>query len=388
MKIGQWAGTRRDLFSPYICDHLSKLHSNVNRHAREHTHAALVKAFGTDYSDRLVLEDVVGSGSAAQVYRGTLDGNLVAVKVLHPGIVRAIERDLFLMEQVSSLIDSLPFEIIKCLGLPRAVENFASILRHQVDLRNECSNLKTFIENFGLPRGHKVDTNSVNIAFPIPLVDWSTPEVLVEEYAEGQSISVYLSDHSEAGLVTRRLLARPLLQAYLKMVFIDNFVHSDLHPGNVLVKVCDDSSSHDIVFLDAGIVTSLSAQDQKNLKDLFTAVVLNRGEEAGRLMVERAKHERCSGIDGGIEAFSAGIGELVSEFHDSRKSGLTLGAVHIGSLLKRVLDLCRIHGVEIDPSMANVVVSTLVLEGLGRSLEPNLNLIEFAIPLLIGKISY
>mmetsp|Transcript_31271 Transcript_31271/g.45675 ORF Transcript_31271/g.45675 Transcript_31271/m.45675 type:complete len:106 (+) Transcript_31271:445-762(+) len=104
-------------------------------------------------------------------------------------------------------------------------------------------------------------------------------------------------------------------------------------------------------------------------------------------MVERAKRERCSAVDGGIEAFSAGIGELVSEFHDSRKSGLTLGAVRIGSLLKRVLDLCRIHGVEIDPSMANIVVSTLVLEGLGRSLEPNLNLIEFALPLLIGKLS-
>jgi len=224
-----------------------------------------------------VIKDVIGSGSAAQVYKGILHGNEVAVKVLHPGIVKAVERDLFLMQQVAVLVDSLPFKIIKCLGLPRAVENFASILRHQVNLRNECSNLQKFIENFGLSAANNADRNSVNITFPNPLVDWSTPEVLVEEYADGHPISVYLSDHSEAGLATRRILARPLLQAFLKMVFIDNFVHSDLHPGNVLVKVCDDKSSHDIVFLDAGIVTRLSAQDQKKSKGLVYSCCIKSG---------------------------------------------------------------------------------------------------------------
>jgi aarF domain-containing kinase len=71
--------------------------------------------------------------------------------------------------------------------------------------------------------------------------------------------------------------------------------------------------------------------------------------------------------------FAKGIDELVGEFHDRRKEGLTLGAVRIGSLSSRVLELCRVHGVEIDPSMASIVISTLVLEGLGRYLEPSLN---------------
>ena len=75
----------------------------------------------------------------------------------------------------------------------------------------------------------------------------------------------------------------------------------------------------------------------------------------------------------------------MSEFHDRRKNGLTLGAVGIGSLLGSVLDLCRIHGVEIDPAMANIVVSTIVLEGLGRSLHPDLNLLEFAMPFVLGR---
>lgn len=140
-----------------------------------------------------------------------------------------------------------------------------------------------------------------------------------------------------------------------------------------------------IVFLDAGIATSLSPVDQRNLKDLFRAVLLNDGNTAGRLMVERAGYERCSQMEGGVEAFASGIQELVSEFHDRRKEGLTLGAVCIGSLLSRVLDLCRVYGVEIDPAMASIVLSTLVLEGLGRSLEPSLNLMDAAIPFVLGR---
>jgi aarF domain-containing kinase len=129
----------------------------------------------------------------------------------------------------------------------------------------------------------------------------------------------------------------------------------------------------------------LNPDDQRNLKDLFRAVLLNNGRQAGRLMIERAKYERCSQLPGGVDEFANGIEQLVSEFHDRRKEGLTLGAVRIGSLLSRVLDLCRVYGVEIDPAMASIVISTLVLEGLGRSLEPNLNLIDFAVPFVIGR---
>lgn len=137
--------------------------------------------------------------------------------------------------------------------------------------------------------------------------------------------------------------------------------------------------------MDAGIANSLSRDDQRNLIDLFRAVIFNDGNRAGRLMVERAKYERCSQVPGGVDAFAKGVEDIVSEFHDRRKEGLTLGAVRIGSLLSRVLDLCRVHGVEIDPAMASVVISTLVLEGLGRSLSPELNLLDFAKPFVMGR---
>jgi aarF domain-containing kinase len=207
------------------------------------------------------------------------------------------------------------------------------------------------------------------------------------------------------------------------MIFLDNFVHCDLHSGNILVQelsmdemerdasqapLWDRASAHlldcwnywsgkntinghddgnlllrrRIVLLDAGIVVRLEANDLRNLRDLFKAVILNDGAMAGTLMVERSRHPgRCKNVD----EFAHKVQALVEEFHDNRRAGLTLGAVRIGSLLTRVLDLCHEHGVEIDPNMASIVVSTLVLEGLGRSLDPDLNLIDFAIPFVLGR---
>lgn len=414
VKLAQWVATRRDVFPPHICDRLSKLHDHACPHAWAHTHQLLQDEFGRDYAERgLHIEELIGCGSAAQVYRGTLavtdslgrsTVKEVAVKVLHPRLNQLLERDLSLMESMASLLNALPIDGIRLVNLPRVADNFGYILRRQSDLRIEAANLKQFRANFEHERD---EARSSAILFPRPMDGWIGCNALVEDLVQdGTPISEYLRDASQEGLQARRELAGPLLRAFLKMVFLDNFVHADIHPGNVLVRTtivpqptrrfftsAEGTGDGDtnlkvkrtIVFLDAGIATSLGPNDQRNLRDLFRAVILNDGNSAGRLMVERAKYERCSQVEGGVDAFAKGVEDIVSEFHDRRKQGLTLGAVRIGSLLSRVLDLCRTHEVEIDPSMASIVISTLVLEGLGRSLEPNLNLIDVAVPFVLGR---
>lgn len=360
----------------------------ANTHSLEYTHIALEEAFGDYKSKGLTLTNdiILGSGSAAQVHLGSLtfDGastKSVAIKVLHPNTRMLVERDLALMQHIANFIDQfIPLQLIRMLSLPRAVANFSDIMRRQVDLRIEGNNLQKFRSNFGC-----IETNEKYsaIEFPRPAT-FVSEHVLVEDYIDAKPISLYLADDSPKGLEVKKKLAGPLLRAFFKMVFIDNFVHADLHPGNVLVReTAKDKLS--IVFLDAGIAMSLNPIDRQNLHDLFKAVVLNDGYTAGSLMVERARFERCSSIPGGKHAFATGIGDIVSEFHDRSKQGLTLGAVRVGTLLGRVLDLCRKYGVEIDPSMSSVVVSMLVLEGLGRSLDPDLNLMKAALPFLIGR---
>lgn len=400
VKFCQWMATRRDVFPSWWCDRFAVLHDQGTPHSWEHTDKLLIEAFGKDYFQRglqLNATNVIGCGSAGQVYKGTLvrtdehqktRTSTVAVKVLHPNFKSLVERDLQWLQLIAEFLHSLPSETLRMLNLPHAAENFGSVLKLQANLTNEVDNLQQFRANFYHSSGKLEDQSS--ITFPRPIDGWNhNNQVLVEEFVPNAiPISDYLRDSTPQGLAIRRELAGPLLRAFLKMVFLDNFVHGDLHPGNVLVqesKQQDGVIKRSIVFLDAGIANSLSPTDQRNLRDLFRAVIFNDGKRAGRLMVERAKYERCSQVPGGVEAFSNGVGDIVSEFHDRRKEGLTLGAVRIGSLLGRVLDLCRIHGVEIDPAMASVVISTLVLEGLGRSLSPEVNLIDFAKPFLLGR---
>eukprot|EP00554_Chaetoceros_debilis_P002484 CAMPEP_0194087012 /NCGR_PEP_ID=MMETSP0149-20130528/23487_1 /TAXON_ID=122233 /ORGANISM="Chaetoceros debilis, Strain MM31A-1" /LENGTH=593 /DNA_ID=CAMNT_0038770255 /DNA_START=191 /DNA_END=1972 /DNA_ORIENTATION=- len=450
VKLCQWAATRRDLFPSHVCDRLSKLQDAAFLHSWKHTHKILSDAFGDNYESfaadtkskdekskfivhvkfgnydlKIDPKDVIGSGSIAQVYKGILrqedrdggDSNgdseerAVAVKVLHPQIHERVERDLDLMTRVASIVDSLPIETIKMMNLPKIANNFAMIMRNQLDLRRESDHLLQFSHNFAPIDSSKGITSIAKVSFPEPIM--ASADCLIEDYEDALPISHYIEDETHAGLALRRELAGPLLRAFLKMVFMDNFVHSDLHQGNIKVRktrVFEESSysskfpftllnstqvenenrnryedKYTIVFLDAGIVTELNQRDQQNLKDLFKAIILNDGKKAGRLMVERARYERCTEVEGGLESFSMGIENIVSEFHNRRKQGLTLGVVRIGSLLGNVLELCRSHGVEIDPAMSNIVMSTLVLEGLGRSLDSNLNLIDIAIPFILGR---
>ncbi|GFH55515.1 hypothetical protein CTEN210_11991 [Chaetoceros tenuissimus] len=408
VKISQWAATRRDIFPPSLCDQLSTLHDANFLHSWKYTHKVLKEAVGKEYhlcidgrqgqscaldKPTLVLDptQVIGSGSVAQVYKATLLSKSskqdVAIKVLHPNIQTKIERDLNLMKRIAELLHSLPIKYLQMMNLPHVQENFAEVMRAQIDLQIESNHLLQFRENFDSDKEGK-------ISFPKPI--YANECVLVEEYVDSLPISAYMphtneDEDNELHRIRRKEIAAPLLRSFLKMVFMDNYIHSDLHNGNIKVRKTQIKTptgkmkeKYTIVFLDCGIVTQLSENDRRNLRDLIKAVILNNGQEAGRLMVERAKYETCSQVEGGIEQFSKGVGEIVSDFHDRRKEGLTLGAVRIGALLARVLDLCRVHGVEIDPAMSNVVMSTLVLEGLGRSLDPDTNLFDVALPFVLG----
>jgi len=239
VKLAQWAATRRDLFPPHICNRLSRLHDTAQVHSWRHTHEILTKAFGNYEAKGLRMDpdDVIGSGSAAQVYRAKLGSQTVAIKVLHPHISERVDRDLMLMRRVASLLDSVPLEMIRMLSLPRAADNFASVLQKQVDLRLEGENLSKFHNNFTYQKKSLLkaftSTNipSSAVLFPQPFKGWTSPDVLVEEYVENaRPIAEYLQDESPEGLRLRKKVAGPLLRSYLKMVFLDNFTHCDLHP--------------------------------------------------------------------------------------------------------------------------------------------------------------
>lgn len=463
IKLGQWASTRRDILSPDFCDRFSRLHVRVRPHSWAHTKQCLSRAFGEGWRRLFVFEgrEPVGSGCVAQVYRGwaRVDGvedpafrNLVeemekedlleaweipgltgvlgslwrlvkgkekeederlvdhhgkaveekehlipvAIKVLHPGIRRQVEIDLLLMRTGSRFINCLPG--LKWLSLPEIVEEFEKLMTKQIDLRFEARNIEKFKRNF---------KNVDFVRFPTPLQPFVTRTILVETFEESEPISNYLS--SDVPQEVKQKIARMGVDTLLKMVFVDNFVHGDLHPGNILVQrsgtrggeagdpqgratqgratltdlwdtvvvsVRPDPAPLQLVLLDAGIVAQLSEEDLHNFRAVFTAVVLKQGEQVAELILNHARANECQDVP----RFKKEMAELVDH---AISNTLSLGKVQVAELLSRVFGLLIHHKVKLESNFASIVFAIMVLEGLGRSLDPNLDILELAKPLLL-----
>jgi aarF domain-containing kinase len=168
-----------------------------------------------------------------------------------------------------------------------------------------------------------------------------------------------------------------------------SLVFADLHPGNVLVSLRGDhalpsssrasnSKTIDVTFIDTGLVASLEPNDRRNFIDLFSAVVKNDGYRVGQLMVERSR----GGVDGvrNPEAFYKELESIVSEVHDA---GLSLKRISVGDILQRVLVACYVNQVKLEPKFVSVAIAIGVVEGLGRRLDPNVDILKIATPFIL-----
>ena len=276
IKLGQWASTRPDVLPLSVCRTLATLHDTVPAHSIEHTRATIEAAFGAPLTDLFAHVDPVpvGSGCIAQVHCGaTAAGERVAIKVLHPGVIRQVALDVYLMRTAAKLVeDWLPVRGLRWLALSDSADEFAAFMASQLDLRREATNLARFRANFGSERGGEA---SGVIRFPRPFLDENlvARSVLVESFVNGTPLSQMLERHRGdlrpemgqlgLGIERDRELARRGLEAFFTMVLRHNFVHADLHPGNVLVMAPTDPSAPLVVsFVDAGLAVELSARDQ------------------------------------------------------------------------------------------------------------------------------
>jgi len=447
IKLGQWAASRTDIFPTEMCAIMSALHSDAPAHSLAVTKRTIERAFGRKFDDIFeeFHEKPLGVGAIAQVYKAKLKPDLggldddqvkepqtlrerafkrvdpllkstpqrvpssyVAIKVLHPNIERVVRRDLRIMGFFASVINAIP--TMEWLSFPDEVVQFGEMMRLQLDLRIESANLTIFRRNF---------RNRTTAWFPYPYSQYTTRQVLVEEFATGIPLEHFLQN---GGGVFQKEIADEGLDAFLHMLLLDNFIHADLHPGNIMVRFykpaavnvgvnlstlkgrpkADPKTSPDVteevvqrlrphrhekgawaqtlaeidkegyrpqlIFIDTGLVTELNETNRKNFLDLFKAVAEFDGYKAGHLMVERCKQPNAV-ID--TEVFALRMQHLVLGV---KSSTFALGNIKIGDILSEVLDMVRGHHVRLEGDFVNVVLSILLLEGIGRSLDPDLDL--------------
>jgi aarF domain-containing kinase len=178
-------------------------------------------------------------------------------------------------------------------------------------------------------------------------------------------------------------------------VLVDNFVHADLHPGNILLRTSaaagasGDSQASTVardevprlVFLDAGLVVRLSEREKRNFCDLFLAVARGEGTKAGQLIVDRSPggREGVKRNGGDPDRF---VGAIAAVVEDVAARKFQLGSVAIGPVLLAVLSAVRMDRVPLEPAFGNLVSAIVVLEGIGRQLHPELDLFGVAVPML------
>ena len=379
VKLGQWAATRRDLFPAAMCEQLSKLQRHAQVHNWNHTETVLEKVLGSKVNEVFLSFDKepIGSGCCAQVYKATIDETKltntpesskslpVAVKVLHPYIRDQFQRDLGVLRTLAGLLSTL-FPSLRWLSLLDSLEEFAYSMRVQLDLTTEAENMLQFRRDF---------QSDDSIVFPRPILQLCYPDVIVQTFEDGIHVGQLLSQLGQVQESKKRELAEKGVDLLLKMVFHNNYVHADLHPGNILVRGLEPGKQIQLVVLDSGIIATLSRQDFRNFFDTFTAIVKGDGHQVGRLFLEHSVNE-CQDPNSFIEA-------MESLVFDLRSHQLQLSTVDVGDLLLRVFRTLRDHRVKLDANFASVILAIMILEGLGRSLDPNMDLVWKATPYIM-----
>ena len=363
IKFGQMLSTRRDLLPPDIADELALLQDRVPPFASELVVATIERVFGRPLDQVFRSFDVtpVASASVAQVHFAELpDATPVAVKVLRPNIGDVIEHDLALMRTAAALVDRLWREGRR-LRPREVVAEFDKTIHDELDLMREAANCAQLRRNFRL---------SPLLRVPEVYWDWTASEILVMERMAGIPIG-RIADLVAAGVDLKRL-ARAGVEIFFTQVFRDGFFHADMHPGNIFVAI--DAANHGkYVALDFGIMGTLSERDKSYLAKNFLA------------FFRRDYHRvAMTHVESGWVPANTRIDELTSEIRVVCEPifDRPLKEISLGKVLVQLFRASRRFNVEIQPQLVLLQKTLLNVEGLGRQLDPDLDLWTTAKPFL------
>ena len=363
VKMGQALSTRRDLLSDDYADELAKLQDRVPpfdskvaveliEHALDSSIDELFRAF--DHKP-------IASASLAQVHGAELwDGTKIVVKVIRPDVERSIERDLNLVLGISIFLERAS-RLARRLHLTELVEEYRVTITNELDLEQEAVNTNTLRLNFA---------GSPLLYAPRVFRELTTQNILVMERIEGVPISA-VEDLKQMG-TDLKLLAERGVETFFTQVFTHNFFHADMHPGNIFVDVSDPRDPSYIA-IDCAIIGQLSDADRTFVARNIYAFFNRNYAEIARLHLESG----WIPSNANIAEFEQIIEELCEPLFLK-----PLAEISFGKFLLNLFKAARQFEMEVQPQLVLLQKTLLNIEGLGRTLDPDLDLWATAKPFI------
>lgn len=356
VKLGQVLATRVDIFPPHWITEFAKLQDEVPPEPFEALLPELEKALGRSPFEvfKDLQTEAIAGASIAQVHLAQLqDGTPVVLKVRRPNVRVRIDADLRLLSHLSRLLESEVPESRR-FQPGKIVAQFAKSLRRELDLEMEGRNTDRFAHNFA---------SDPDISFAKVHWEYTSEPLLVMEHIDG--IPGNDLDSARLSGLDLQLLGKRGADAVLKMVLVDGFFHADPHPGNVFYL-----PGNRIAIIDCGMVGRLSAERRDQIADLLAALVARDIESLRDILISWAGD---APIDD--DKLAADVDELIFNYEST-----PLRQVRFGVLLNELTTVMRENHLLVPPDLTMLFKALITLEGLGRQLDPEFQIVNHLTP--------
>jgi ubiquinone biosynthesis protein len=357
IKLGQTLSVRPDLIGPEIAEQLKLLQDKLPAFDSKIARAAIEKNFQQPIEE--IFEDFedapVASASIAQVHKAKLlSGEMVAVKILRPNIIKKYNEDICFLEYAAK-ISLILSKKIRRLKPKEVISIFRKSMIHELDLQQEAAAASRISD----------DATHDDILY-VPKIYWqyTNHNILTNEWING--VSIYETDKiMKFGLDPKEIAAKVAV-IFFNQAFRDGFFHADLHPGNILVK-----QDGNIALVDFGIIGALEEKDRLAIAEILYAFLKRDYALVAKI------HHRI-----GYIPLHTDLNDFAQSCRSIAEPILDLAAkdISIGNLLAQLFKVTEKFGMETQPQLLLLQKTMVVVEGIGQSLDPEINMWSLAEP--------
>lgn len=356
VKLGQVLATRADIFPPQWVAEFSRLQDQVPPVPFDELLPELEKALGKSPFDVFVdlQTEAIAGASIAQVHYARLqDGTPVVLKIRRPNTRDKIDADLRLLSHLGRLIESEMPEMRR-FQPGKIVGQFSKSLRKELDLAAEGRNTDRFLRNF---------EDDARVIFAKVHWEYTSEDLLVMERIDG--IPGNDMARAQAAGMNLRSLASLGADTVLKMVLIDGFFHADPHPGNVFFL-----PGNKLAIIDCGMVGRITAERRDQIANLLASLVSRDYDTILNILIAWA---------GDVQINEAKLAMDLDEFFFNYENA-SLRQISFGKMLSDLTTVMRENHLSVPPDLAMLFKTLITLEGLGRQLDPDFQIVEHLTP--------